>query len=323
MRHIRQNTRRWRSLCGVLVALMLLLPAPFLVRAQPAPNATAALDWLRGQQNTDGGFSGLNGPGSDPGTSADAALAFLSAAVPLDTVRREGGANLRDYLRDSGGNLSVGQGAKVVLAIAATGEDPGVFRLGTVYDGILAQFIAPAEPSTFVRALVILAVTATEGPERAAQLDGGVLRRAQGVDGGWAFAPRGESSDTNTTALVVQALVASGQGGDATTRGMAYLEGTRAGNDLYPFDGGSGEGDANSTAYVLQAKIAARADPAEIERTLRALRTLQQPSGAFAFQVSAPDDNLLATLQAVPALGGRAFPGVRPAVVMPSLPVAA
>ncbi|MGI8857338.1 MAG: cell wall anchor protein, partial [Thermomicrobiales bacterium] len=69
-----------------------------------------------------------------------------------------------------------------------------------------------------------------------------------------------------------------------------------------------GDGDANSTAYVLQAKIAARANPAEITRTRAALLALQNPSGAFPFQKAAPDDNLLATVQAIPALNGVAFP---------------
>ncbi|MCA1666873.1 MAG: hypothetical protein LC793_05620, partial [Thermomicrobia bacterium] len=74
----------------------------------------------------------------------------------------------------------------------------------------------------FVHALVILAQSIAQSPDAAKQRDNGVLLRAQQVDGGWGFDAKG-TSDTNTTAIVVQALVASGQGGDATTRGMAYM----------------------------------------------------------------------------------------------------
>jgi hypothetical protein len=39
-----------------------------------------------------------------------------------------------------------------------------------------------------------------------------------------------------------------------------------------------------------------------------ALAALQNESGAFAWQAAIPDDNLLATVQALPAVAGKAFP---------------
>ena len=41
---------------------------------------------------------------------------------------------------------------------------------------------------------------------------------------------------------------------------------------------------------------------------LSALEALQNASGAFAWQAAVPDDNLLATVQALPALADKAFP---------------
>ena len=325
------QTHAVRAVLLALVALLLalpVLPVYASVAAQPAPEAnaaTAALDWLRGRQNTDGGFPGFGGAESDPGDSADAAYAFLSAAVPLGAVRREGGASLRDYLGGVAPDAKAGQAAKVILAVAASGDDPRRAGGGSLYPRMLVNYAAGADATTFTNALVVLAVAAVEGPDRARQLSGDTLLQMQGDDGGWTYSGSREGSDTNTTALVVQALVASGQGGEATTRGMAYLEGTVRPDGLYPFDRDVGEGDANSTAYVLQAKIAARSDPAEIERATRALATLQRPSGAFDYQRSMPGENLLATLQAIPALNGRAFPTLR-AVPVPlplPLPVAA
>jgi len=306
------HTRRGvigRGIAGAFLALMLAL-VPVAVSADAPPEAIAALTWLRTQQNADGGFPGFAGPESDPGDSADAAFAFLSAGVPLDEVKM-GGLSLRDYLRATAADAKPGVAAKYLLIAAAPGVPSGIFpaNLGArtlseksdagVYGG-----------SYFVHALVLLAISATVSPEQARTVDSGVLLAAQHADGGWSFDGK-PMSDTNTTALAVQALIASGQGGDATTRALAYLEGTRAPDGLYPYSADAADGgDANSTAYVIQAKIAANADPAEIARATAALRTLQGPSGAFAYQAAAPDDNLLATLQAVPALTGHAFPRI-------------
>lgn len=303
------RTRIGTLLALLLIALMVVANTP--VAAAPAPEATNALAYLRAQQNADGGYPGFSGPGSDPGSSADAALAFVSSGVALGDVTK-GDTSLLDYLHASAPGLKTGPAAKYLLVAANIGENP------TAFGGADLVSLSTAEKSAdgvygnsyFTHALVILAQAIAQSPDAAKRLDSGVLLRAQQGDGGWGFDAKG-TSDTNTTAIVVQALVASGQGGDATTRGMAYMEGTLQPTNLYPFDAKSGDGDTNSTASVLQAKIAAHANPDEITRTRAALVTLQNPSGAFPFQKAAPDDNLLATVQAIPALNGVAFPAIR------------
>ncbi|MDQ6832753.1 MAG: hypothetical protein M3008_05085 [Chloroflexota bacterium] len=302
-----------RTRIGTLVTLLMLslmMTAAMPVAAAPAPEATNALVYLRAQQNADGGYPGFSGPASDPSVSADVALAFVSSGVSLGDVKK-GDTSLLDYLHASASGLKTGPAAKYLLVAANIGENPAAFGGANLVslstgdksaDGVYGS-------SYFTHALVVLAQSIAQSPDVAKQLDNGVLLRAQQVDGGWGFDAKG-TSDTNTTAIVVQALIASGQGGDATTRAMAYMEGTVQPSDLYPFDAKSGDGDANSTASVLQAKIAARANPDEITRTRAALVALQNPSGAFPFQKAMPDDNLLATIQAVPAINGRAFPTI-------------
>ncbi len=297
-----------RGIAGAWLALTLVF-VPVAVSADVPPEAMAALAWLRTQQNADGGFPGFSGPESDPGDSADAAFAFLSAGIPLDEVKM-GGLSLLDYLRATAADAKPGVAAKYLLIATAPSVSAGTFQANLSARTIAEKSDAGVYGgSYFVHALVLLAMSATASPEMARTLDNGVLLAAQHPDGGWSFDGK-PMSDTNTTALAVQALIASGQGGDATTRALAYLEGTRTADGLYPYNTEAGDGDANSTAYVIQAKIAANADPAEIARATVALRTLQGPSGAFAFQTAAPGDNLLATLQAVPALAGRAFPRI-------------
>ncbi len=305
----------WRF--GVRIALVMAMALVALTAGVVAPVGAAGTEtasaaaWLRGQQNADGGYPGFSGPASDPSASADAALAFVSAGIGLGDVKK-GDASLLDYLHASASGLKTGPAATYLLVAANIGENPSSFGGADLVALSTAEKSADGiyGGSYFIHALVVLAQTIATSPDAAKSLDNGVLLRAQQVDGGWGFDAKG-TSDTNTTALVVQALVASGQGGDATTRGMAYMEGTLQSTGLYPFDAKSGDGDANSTAYVLQAKIAARANPAEITRTRTAMLALQNPSGAFPFQKAAPDDNLLATVQAIPALNGVAFPAFR------------
>lgn len=309
-----KHGRRFGTRIGILLivaVLALTVGAVAPVGAATGPEATNALAWLRGQQNADGGFPGFSGPDSDPSTSADAALAFISAGVAPSDIQK-GDTSLLDYLHTSAAGLKAGPAAKYLLVAANSGETPSSFGGADLVGLSTAEKSADGlyGGSYFIHALIVLAQAIAKSPDAAKALDNGVLLKAQQVDGGWGFDPKG-ASDTNTTALVVQALVASGQGGDATTRGMAYMEGTLQPGGLYPFDAKSGDGDANSTAYVLQAKIAARANPAEITRTRAALIALQNPSGAFPFQKAAPDDNLLATVQAIPALNGVAFPRLR------------
>lgn len=305
-----KDMRRFGAVLALMLVLMGAIAAPV---GAAGPETASAAAWLRGQQNADGGYPGFSGPASDPSASADAALAFVSTGIGLGDVKK-GDRSLLEYLHASASGLKAGAAAKYVLVAANIGEDPSAFGDAD----LVALSTSSAEKSAdgvygnsyFMHALVVLAHAIARSPDAAKALDNGVLLKAQQVDGGWGFDAKG-ASDTNTTALVVQALVASGQGGDATTRGMAYMEGTVQPTGLYPFDGKSGDGDANSTAYVLQAKIAARANPAEIARTRAALIALQNPSGAFPFQKAAPDDNLLATVQAIPALNGVAFPALR------------
>jgi squalene cyclase len=143
------------------------------------------------------------------------------------------------------------------------------------------------------------------------------LIAAQTQDGAWAFTgdTAAGAGDTNTTALVVQALIATGHR-DAIGRALDYFRRTQNADAGWPYQIPSAYGtetDANSTANVIQALIAAgeslsdwskagRSDP------LGALVTLQDDkTGALNYQASLPGANLLATLQAIPALKGATF----------------
>jgi hypothetical protein len=133
---------------------------------------------------------------------------------------------------------------------------------------------------------------------------------AQLDDGSWNFngdnAP--DTGDSNTTAMAVMTLAQYGAGKDAATAGINYLLTLQADDGSIGYDAasvGAGGGDANSTALAIQAILAVGGDPATAAPKgdlITALGHFQNPSGAFQFQPSMPDDSLLATAQAVPAL---------------------
>ena len=69
-------------------------------------------------------------------------------------------------------------------------------------------------------------------------------------------------------------------------------------------------GDANSTAIVVQAILAVGPDPASADwnTAAAALAGFQNPSGAFRYTDDQPEDNLVATVQAIPAIAGLPYP---------------
>jgi hypothetical protein len=132
------------------------------------------------------------------------------------------------------------------------------------------------------------------------------------TDGAWNFMGETaeDSGDTNTTALVLQALIAAGNE-EGTQPALDYFRRIQNEDGGWPYQNPSDFGtetDANSTALVLQALYAAgeTVDAWQIGASdpLGALLALQNDNGSFSYQASFPGDNALATIQAVPSIAG-------------------
>ncbi len=144
------------------------------------------------------------------------------------------------------------------------------------------------------------------------------LRAQQREDGGWEW-QADFGSDTNTTSLAIQALIAGGESPASTsiTSALDFLAGAQTSEGGFVYDPRTIQygADGNSTAYAIQALLAAGEDP-EGERWARPDGTpfqfligLQQADGAFAWQPGT-GSNLLTTAQAVAALLGQTYPFV-------------
>ncbi len=307
-----------RRAIALVVTIMLAVIALQPVAAQS--NAIAnALIWVAAQQQADGSFAGFG-----PGDTADAIVAFVAGG-------EQPPASALTYLAGQAatyGTSSAGATAKLILAAVAAGGDPlnlgGVNlarQLGATYNAASGQY----GNDVYGHALALIAIRALGAQPPAAAINW--LIAAQLRDGGWSFdGSASTGSDTNTTSLAVMALAGSSRATDALAAARAYLRGQQNPDGGFPYSQTSPFGnasDANSTAAVVQAIIALGENPNSSTwsqggpTAAAALAAFQNSSGAFRYQDALPDDNALATYQAIPALAGKALP-----VVTASFPAA-
>jgi hypothetical protein len=290
--------------------------------------APEALAWLRARQNADGGFAADSGGASDPSATVEAIFAGVAGGQDPAAWTQSGNTPISFLESKADSTLAKpGDNAKLILAVVAAKRNPRSF--GGV--DLVASLESKLDPSgvyggaktgtVFEQTLAILALKAVRRPIPVLAVDW--LTGLQLGDGSWSW--NGDttpgSGDSNTTALAVQALVAAGGQGEAgskarVVKALGYLHGIQNKDGGFPYQKPSAQGsdtDANSTAYVMQAIIAAGGDPAGADWTvggntpLSALAALQLKSGAFTWQNATPADNFLATTQAVPALAGKAI----------------
>jgi hypothetical protein len=297
-----------RTLIACFVCLILIVPTS--AGAQPSTDPLSkALGWLEKQQQPDGGFSNGFAPGTDPSTTADAVLATLAGHVaPSDW--KSGGKTPLDALTAAVQAKSLkgpGVAAKVALAVQAAGLNPrdfaGTDLIAEVQSGFATQ-TGLFGGGPFDSALSMLALTAAKQPLPANAVAG--LLAVRLADGSYSF--NGDTTagagDSNTTAIVIQALIAAGAKAD-TQPSLGYLRGAQNPDGGWTYQKPSQYGeatDANSTALAMQALLAAGEDLQAWKNPRQALLSLQLPSGAFIFNATTPGENLLATVQAIPAL---------------------
>lgn len=299
-------------------------PATPAVPAAPGPDPAlaAAVAYLLGQQLEGGAFAGLSGE-PDRGATADAVAALAAARQRGVDATSAIGRAVADLETNGAGYAATGAGpaAKLTLAAIAGGSDPRRFGDRDLIAGMLNPAPATAAPAAavgfmgddlFDHALVLLALAAAHEPIPPAAID--VVRQSQLADGSWdqTGAADAATGDSNTTSLVMQALVATGNGADPMVESaLAYLQSVRTELGQFLYQAGEPEmADANSTALAVQALIAAGQDPSSPEwgNAARGLTAFQNVSGAFRYIDAEPADNLFATIQAVPALAGYALP---------------
>ena len=301
-----------------------MMPLP----ADQARAASAALDWLATQQSADGSYG-------TAGATADVMLAIGANGLGPATWSNAGGVSLLDYWSDDAipGDqytnnaakfvaVSPASNAKLLLAAQSTGQDIQSFAgldLASAIEDTLDQTSGVIGLNNWDQALGMLGLrVAFTEPLPAATVD--VLAQRANDDGGWGYLPGGDS-DTNSTALAVQALNASGTCNQLVIvdQAMDYLAAAQNDDGGFPYTPGNAS-DTNSTAFVVQAILAVGDDPHGPRWTtggkspLDFLLARQLPDGSFEWQAGLGGDQF-ATRQAVPALLNTSLAkGLSPAV---------
>lgn len=304
---------------------------PVATPAAPSGGLTAAVQWLLTQQADDGGFVGFEGV-SDPGVTCDAVIAMIAARQSgIDGRLDQPLSRAFGFIQEQGAAYAAtgaGQASKLALAAIAAGVGPtavgGVDLLALIEGGINEE-TGIYGTGVFDHALAMLALTGAGRDVPGSAIE--ALQETESDQNGWAFDgnPEPAAVDSNTTAVVIQALVAAGfADSDLVVDGLAFLHTAQTENGSFRFQTSEGfPPDANSTALAVQALIAAGEDPASDtwNNAGAALAAFQNQSGAFRYAEDQPDDNLFSTLQAIPVLAELALPIV-PANVPSATPVA-
>jgi hypothetical protein len=280
----------------------------------PAPQIIAAadgLDWLAARQSAENGSYGDSAAASveallavganqvhagawRSGDDAPSLAGFLMAASPA--YAKLGPANA--------GKLGVAAAAGDVCLPDGAATPLDFYTPGVGYDvgaGLAAWAMLGA--AALSETIPVDAVTALEGMAF--------------PTGGWEWQP-GFGADTNTTSLAIQALVAAGRPVSETViqQGLAFLATAQNADGGFAYDPASAFGtdsDANSTAYAVQALVAANEEPTAAAWTIGGqtpidfLLARRLPDGSLEWQAGT-GANQLTTQQAIPALLGASFP---------------
>lgn len=277
--------------------------------AGPVLAANKALKWLQKQQsNTTGGYAGAP-------SSVDTALAISANDIAAKNWQRNANApSLATFLKQNARKYSkLGASSAGKLALALTSAKVCFQKKTRLPDAYYDSSTGKYHEGAGHQAFAILG-TAALGAVPADAVT--FLKSIQQPNGGWEWQPTW-GTDTNTTALALQALVATGEplNSTAITNALAYLDTAQNADGGFPFDPDSSittESDGNSTAWVIQALTATGQDPFGPDWTQNAtsvafLESLQLPNGSFEWMAGSGTANLLATQQAIIALMGRSL----------------
>jgi hypothetical protein len=274
-------------------------------------SAYSALDWLKTQQKGDGGF------GSDS-ASVEAMLSIGAADIKAsDWVSNT--KSLMDYFDDDdrGKDYSENGGAEAGKLGFAVDKSQGVYGADwktamQYYNDTTGKFGEGAGRQSWGMLGTAALDEGSFGDNKNASIPAKAVEYLVGLQkdsGGWEWeSPFGE--DTNTTSLAIQALIAAGEAKDseAVVKGLNWLKSAQNDDGGFPYNPTSEWGtdsDISSTAYVIQAIMAAGQDPLSLywqkkgNSPISYMLDLQNENGSFPGY-----SELVSTQQAIPALFG-------------------
>ncbi len=284
--------------------------------------ASHAIAYLQTQQSaTDGS---LPDGSSTNAVSEQYAIGAAAAGYDPKVLRNGSGPSVMTYLaaHATAACATAGGCGLLIQAVVAARMNPASFGGVNLVSALNAMYHSKTgvygDGEAFTESLAVqgLAADGQTIPTAATHH----LAAAQDSDGGWDYLlikddPNGgtnfDTSDTNSTAMVLMALNAAGTRGRNATA-LAWLHTQQDSDGGFPYQAGAGT-DPNSTALVLQGLIAAAQNPAASNwavggnTALSNLLATQDADGGYTFPGSSGPDPFT-TAQVPAALDLVAYP---------------
>jgi len=300
------------------MALFTLVVAPVLLSVGSARVAAAgdpvenSLEYLRGRQQTDGGFAE---PGRDSSDQLTGWVVCAIAAAGEDPNSWSvTGKSPLDYLSSHAGDwTTLGDLERSCLAVCSAGADPRSFGGRNLVAEISAQIKSDGHLGDMINdhcwGLIALAAAGEPIPEGCRNW----LISMQNIDGGFSFAPE-SASDPDDTGAAMQALKAAGESADsnAMERAAFFLRFCQSSDGGFCWQ--SNSSNVASTAWAVQGLSAAGEDPDSTawiksgKTPLDFLRDMQQADGHIRYSDASDANPVWMTAEAVPALLKKPFP---------------
>lgn len=290
--------------------------------ASPIIAAADGLEWLRPFQSTEDGGYGSGG------ATAEMLFAVAANGYEANEWHQPGDPSLLAYFLANGvsfSNSGAASSGKMAVALTAGNgcwpfnatEPMSYYHPATGAYSSTNAYDTGTGPHTWGM-LGSAALSQTIPP-----LATDYLKSLQQADGAWEW-DVGFGTDTNSTALAIQALIVAGEpsASSAIVDALDYLDDAQNDDGGFPYSPTSAFGtdsDTNSTSYVVQALLAAGESPADARwakvtdgitptNPISYLLGMQLADGSFEWQKGVPGDQQSSTRQAIPALLGRPFP---------------
>ncbi|HET9102938.1 MAG TPA: prenyltransferase/squalene oxidase repeat-containing protein [Solirubrobacteraceae bacterium] len=301
----------------VVVAAGSLVPSAGVAHAATVAPQTRAISYLRGAQNTDGGFGADRGQTSASLFTGWAALG-LAATGRSPLAPGPGGVSAIAYVRSHPPGGDVGGLERTILVLGAAGLSPRDFGGRDLVAALLARRRPDGSTAGQVN-LTAFAVLALRSARMAPSArTAGWLGHAQNRDGGFGFAP-GASSDPDDTGAVLEALAGVPGAAAWRARAVAYLRRAQDPDGGFAASPGAGS-NAQSTAWAIQGLLGAGVSPSSLHHggpsALAYLQSLVSASGAVRYARGQSQTPVWVTGEALMALAGRPLP--IPAVPAPA-----
>jgi len=312
---------RRTALIGLALLVMISLAAPLAAAASgTAPSSVQggkdavnrALDYLKGRQQSDGGFAEPGKASSEQLTSW-AVCAIASAGKDASSWRSSGRSPL-DYLAGRvAGTTKLTDLEKDCLAVCSAGLDPRSFGGRNLVEAIKSHIGGDGHIGVLVNehcwGVIALAAAKEAVPANCRAW----LTAHQNIDGGYGYAAD-SGSDPDDTGAALQALVAAGESasGNAVTRALSYLQFCQASDGGFTWQ--TQGSNVGSTAWCVQGLAAAGEDAGSSTWTasgktpLDFLAGMQQGDGHYRYTKSSDANAAWMTAEAIPAVLQKAFP---------------